>query len=149
MFVELGPAHERDLVGFPCTRFGQPSTRLAEEMIREALTDELAAGWVSAFGIFEQSVLVGLAAYRPEGDGVLRVPVLAVRASHSRRGHGLALKAEVLARARQLGCDTVLSSVHRDNKAMWEINRRLGAVFRPDPQDPSRTWFLCLIEVEV
>lgn len=71
--------------------------------------------------------------------------VLATANGRARRGYAEALKREVLDLARAADVGVVRSSVHRDNEAVLNLNRKLKATITPDPDD--RSYLSCEIEV--
>jgi len=142
---ELGPAHRAELEAFRCAGFGQPWTDLAEEMIREHLSDALDRGIGHALGYWSDDELSGVAAWIVNNERTWRSVVVATRTGAKRRGIGQALKSAILERARERGVRFVVSVVHRDNEQMLHLNAHFDAHVEPDPSDPTMEYLLCTI----
>jgi GNAT superfamily N-acetyltransferase len=69
--------------------------------------------------------------WRSNIPGTLNTGFTGVLREHRGRGLATALKVRVLARARELGCDRVLTWNDATNAGMLGINQRLGFRFRP------------------
>lgn len=122
----LTAGDEGALSTFTCVNYKEPWTAIVQEMVRERLVDNLSIGAVSAVGAWVGDELLGVAAWHVQ-DNVCRSVLLAVRTGQRRRGLGSLLKETVLAEARAVGADAVVSYVHWDNEAMIELNARFGA----------------------
>lgn len=107
----------------------EPWGDVVEELIRENVAYELGMGRVWVLGRWSGSQLVGVAVWADADTDhtVWNLSVVAVQNGYQRRGHGRAMKAEVLRRAGEEGVRAIVSTVHADNEAMWKINTALGA----------------------
>ena len=96
---------------------------------------------MSAVGLFDENgALCGVAAWRVYDvmpPVLCRSDIVAVALRHQRRGYGRALKQAVLAEAKAAGAVAVASVVHRENSAMIQLNRNLGAVVEDIYDDPD------------
>ena len=63
------------------------------------------------------------------------------------RGHAVHLKRELIEVAKGVGVETVRSLVDYRNKPMLELNEKLGAIRRPDPEDVWHELIICEIPV--
>lgn len=146
--LRLGPLtaeHRDELAAFPCARYDAPWTDDVEYMVQEMLAGALETGEVHALGLWRDDLLVGVVAWTwPTNDPtVARCGLLAVRTGHVRRGYGTWLKRALLDRARAVGATEVVSRVHFDNDAMFELNRGLGASIERDEGDHD--YLICVI----
>jgi GNAT superfamily N-acetyltransferase len=103
----------------------------------------LTRGGAKGVGLWEGEQLKGLIAWSEASPELWTSHLLAVAAGAQRRGSGTLLKKTLLERAWSSGCLVVASIIHRDNDAMYRINRRLGAKIELDPDDPLRNTLLC------
>lgn len=101
-----------------------------EEMIRNDLADALARGDVEGLGLWDGNDLLAVVTWWVGQDGLWNISVLAVRLGKRRHRYGLQLKTALLTRAWEAGASAVISEVHEDNQAMYDLNRKLGAVMR-------------------
>jgi GNAT superfamily N-acetyltransferase len=133
-------AGDRAVLGdFSCARIGEAWAEAVQETIRNDLADQIAAGDVSALGLFDQNgALCGVAAWRIYDvmpPVLCRSDIVAVAARERRKGYGRALKEALIAAAKAMGAVAVSSIVHRENTAMIALNRQLGAVVEEIPDD--------------
>jgi GNAT superfamily N-acetyltransferase len=140
MIRGLTPADRPALESFSCARLGEPWAEAVQHAIRTDLPAQLAAGLVSAVGLFDDGagMLCGVAAWRTYDvitPVLCRADIVAVAVRERRKGYGRALKEALIAEAKTAGAAAVSSIVHRDNTAMLDLNRHLGAVFERIPDD--------------
>lgn len=135
----LDPAADcRQLATFKCRDFRYPWTDVVEELVREHLADNVAAGHVRGLCVSEGSWLCAVAAYfLDDATSIVRSQLLAVQDGYVRQGHGRRLKLAVIEAARAAGARAVLSTVHVDNDPMLRLNVGLGAVVERIPDDPE------------
>ncbi len=135
---------------FTCARLGEPWTEVIQETVRDHLSDQIAAGRISALGLFDNhAALRGVAAWRitelTQDWVVCRVDVIAVAVGTQRQGYGRQLKEAVVAEAQAAGARAVDSIVHRRNVGMLRLNRELGAVV--DAIQGEANHLLCVIPI--
>jgi RimJ/RimL family protein N-acetyltransferase len=113
-------------------------------MITEYLPRQIAGGHVTALGAFLNGELVGVCAWTATSDPLVWNSAV-TGIAHGYQGHGLAglLKTEQMERAFLAGVRSVRAIVHRENHAMLQVYRRLGATIDPDPSDPQRVHLIC------
>lgn len=118
-------------------------------MIRDYLPWEIAQGRTHGLGMWDGDILVGVAAWSEQGTPLVwRCNVVAVAEGRYRRRLGYDLKRAVIDHARLAGCLVVVSTVHRDNDAMLELNKKkFNATIELDPSDPYRNTMICTIVV--
>jgi GNAT superfamily N-acetyltransferase len=135
----LTSADREALAVFTCARLGEPWAEAVQDAIRNDLADQVASGDVSAMGLFDQGgALCGVAAWRIYDvtlPALCRGDIVAVAVREQRKGYGRALKKAMIAGASVVGAVAVSSVVHRDNTAMINLNRQLGAVVEEIPDD--------------
>ena len=140
----LTAADQHDLASFACERYREPWSALVQEMISEHLAEHLGINGVAGVGLWADDELLGVAAWRLEGD-LCRSLVLAVRIGYYRRGLGGLLKDTVIDEARVAGARAVVSHVHWDNDAMITLNVERGANLERIPGDPDHC--MCVISL--
>jgi RimJ/RimL family protein N-acetyltransferase len=142
--VDIGPADRALLEDFSCAPWPRRSWSVEVESMIRRLADELASPYntAEAIGATESGRLCGVAAYIPIHPD-WQCCLLAVRRGRYRETIGTQLKQEVLARARLVGAESVVSFVHEHNDPMINLNVKLGAKIRRLPERPE--YFVCTI----
>lgn len=129
---------------FACRDYRQPWTEYIEEAIRSNVAYLVRSGYV-AIGAWIESRLVGVAIYKPAPQ-TWRIALMATADGFNRQGIALALKTSVLARAQTAGAFEVVSYVAFANDPMINLNTKLGAEIRQDPEEFNQ--LICLIRLK-
>lgn len=127
-----------------------PWARALRDDINEYLPEVLAAGELEGLGVWDDDgTLAAVAAFKIRTLSTLRIeclcPMLAVHGERQNQGLGRFLKESICAEARRRGAVVVVSRVDRRNGPMLRLNRQLGAVLEPDPDQPDD--ILCFIRL--
>lgn len=125
-----------------------PWARALRDDINEYLPRALSVGELEALGAWaEDATLAAVAAFKIRSLSSSRLeclcPMLGVQVGWHGQGLGRLLKQRVCEEAKRRGAVVVVSRVDRRNLPMLRINRHLGAVMEPAPEEPED--ILCFI----
>lgn len=144
---DLGDVDAPALRALACVNSKRDWEMATQEMVSVWLPDMLGEGRVAAAGGFEDDELVAVVSWAStDRDDTWVCLVLAVRLGRQRRGAGRLMKQYLIEQARSHGIRAIRSVVHRDNKAVWALNERLGGRFATD--DPYKLWYQCVVPVD-
>lgn len=119
---------------FSCSRYRQPWTDEAQEIVRDYLADALRLDpTIFGIGADEEGNLRAVGVWKVLAYPLSswKVIVVAVDVRHQRQGLGRQIKEEIRSRAKRSGIKTLLSDVDRRNDAMIALNEQLGGKCRP------------------